>query len=163
MPGYYIVHTCPIDNACAGFAPDGAGSGLRLLCLRPLSGCSGWKRHALRQESKSRRAASLARGDVGQPNAGQLPLPLCTCLPTVTPTGLLPPLRLQFLAPTTTLPEDCPLSRTADRFWWQEAAKEAQAQGLWRCRLCGKQFISEEHLDRHLGSRHADLEMHNVG
>ena len=52
------------------------------------------------------------------------------------------------------LPDACPLVH--DVFGAHEAAKKAVRHNVWRCRFCGKSFVSEAWLDNHLALRHAD-------
>lgn len=55
------------------------------------------------------------------------------------------------------LGRECVLSPMRDILSASEAAKEAVSASLWRCRVCGKLFLSEEFLDRHLARRHPRL------
>lgn len=48
------------------------------------------------------------------------------------------------------------------RYRTQEEAKEALAQGRWRCRQCGKRFLGEAFIDAHLAARHPYLEQQQV-
>ncbi len=53
--------------------------------------------------------------------------------------------------------------RVPRKYREQEAAKEELAEGRWRCRQCGKRFLGEAFLDRHLAHRHPHLERTQVG
>lgn len=57
------------------------------------------------------------------------------------------------------LGRECLLSPARDILSASEAAKEALSASLWRCRVCGKQFLTEEFLDRHLARRHPQLRL----
>ena len=52
------------------------------------------------------------------------------------------------------LPDACPLVH--DVFGAHEAAKKAVRHNVWRCKFCGKSFVSEAWLDNHLALKHAD-------
>jgi hypothetical protein len=55
----------------------------------------------------------------------------------------------------------CSLSADADILRAQEEAKVKLKETHWRCALCGKEFISEHFLDKHLARKHASV--HHVG
>lgn len=56
---------------------------------------------------------------------------------------------------------DCVLSPLADILRVQEAGKQRLSASLWRCRLCGKRFLSERFLDRHQARRHSHVRADN--
>ena len=45
----------------------------------------------------------------------------------------------------------------------QERHKQARARGQWQCGYCDKLFRTEQHLDTHMGNRHADKMPAEVG
>ena len=53
------------------------------------------------------------------------------------------------------LPLECPLHPQRDLFADQESHK-SHRHPHWLCAYCGKAFLQETDLDRHLGARHAD-------
>jgi hypothetical protein len=55
----------------------------------------------------------------------------------------------------------CPLSADADILRAQEEAKVKLKETHLRCALCGKEFLSEHFLDKHLARKHASV--HYVG
>jgi hypothetical protein len=48
----------------------------------------------------------------------------------------------------------CPFHPASDMFAAQERHKQKQARRRWKCGYCGKVFVSEAYLDRHMGLRH---------
>ena len=54
------------------------------------------------------------------------------------------------------LPAGCPLRRDVDLFADQEDHKKAVRHNVWRCRFCGKAFVSEAWLDAHMARSHGD-------
>lgn len=60
------------------------------------------------------------------------------------------------------LPEQCLLRPEHDLYYDQEFHKKAMRWNLWRCRYCGKRFVSEYYLDKHLDLKHQSLLNHTL-
>lgn len=56
-----------------------------------------------------------------------------------------------------TLPGECLLRPEHDLYFDHEVHKKAMRWNLWRCRYCGKRFVSELYLDKHLDLKHESL------
>ena len=54
------------------------------------------------------------------------------------------------------LPPACPLRSERDLLAFQEKQKKAVRSNFWRCKLCGKTFVSEFYLDLHFDRKHED-------
>ena len=54
------------------------------------------------------------------------------------------------------LPLSCPLHPERDGLLYHERQKKVIRSNAWRCRLCGKTFVSEMYLDQHLDRKHGD-------
>lgn len=61
----------------------------------------------------------------------------------------------QRLLPAGPLPGECLLRPELDVYLDQERHKKALRWNLWRCRYCGKSFVSEHYLDLHMDRKHA--------
>ncbi|KAI0217900.1 hypothetical protein LSAT2_030364 [Lamellibrachia satsuma] len=53
------------------------------------------------------------------------------------------------------MPQECPLSFTADMYALQEQRKLEDTSSKWICQFCGKAFYEEHFLDMHFENRHA--------
>mmetsp|Transcript_20312 Transcript_20312/g.30998 ORF Transcript_20312/g.30998 Transcript_20312/m.30998 type:complete len:246 (-) Transcript_20312:219-956(-) len=53
------------------------------------------------------------------------------------------------------LPQECVFNPERDVLLYQERQKKALRLNLWKCRLCGKKFVSEYFLDEHLDRKHS--------
>jgi hypothetical protein len=56
----------------------------------------------------------------------------------------------------THMPSTCPISKERDMFGDQEDKKLEETPSKWQCEYCGKQFFTENYLDKHMDNRHPD-------
>lgn len=55
------------------------------------------------------------------------------------------------------LPDDCQLNPNFDRYYDQELNKKhRRSKGEFQCNYCGKRFVNEFYIDRHMDNKHRD-------
>lgn len=55
------------------------------------------------------------------------------------------------------LPDDCHLNPNFDKYFDQESNKiKKKSRGEFLCNYCGKRFVNEFYIDRHMDNKHAD-------
>jgi hypothetical protein len=55
------------------------------------------------------------------------------------------------------LPESCPLHTDFDMYKSQESNKYMEHSSEWQCKYCGKKFVSEKYIDKHMDNYHRTL------
>ncbi|CAM9761043.1 unnamed protein product [Chrysoparadoxa australica] len=58
------------------------------------------------------------------------------------------------------LPSSCPLRLSSQLYADQEDNKANVRLGTWECKYCGKNFVSEKYIDRHMDNKHTDKLQH---
>mmetsp|Transcript_5457 Transcript_5457/g.5620 ORF Transcript_5457/g.5620 Transcript_5457/m.5620 type:complete len:261 (+) Transcript_5457:100-882(+) len=58
------------------------------------------------------------------------------------------------------LPKNCNINPILDIHHYQEQNKSSNARGEWICKYCGKRFVDEFYIDRHMDNKHQDKLQH---